>query len=468
MPRPLPFIAAIAALGCSPTPPTVLGLPAEGLRSWIFAFERPERPETDRYVFVALEDPGAAVHFLSTRPASTLFALGYDRSLSELGLVAGTLPAAAACARSCEVDRPLRSFALPYNQSTAAWSEVASVTPAVFDLLIPDHATRCNEGCLSITSTFASNGPSPITAVVSQRPSLDAEATRAVLLRADGAMFESTGPGVLRPLCGAGQLQPTAAFLQAGASSLWVATADGRLGTIALDRVEPAAPCALDQEILRVPPAIVRLGGPLTGPITALHAITSTGALGRIVGTTYTPLRALKLQDQDLTTRYGFVVEHQGTVFATPGGIELAVVRGDHITVLTTEAQIVPVHLVSATVYRDQLYIAARRSNLLTVVDEHLVGVPGSAVGDVRWSSPNGLAALQGRLVASAKDGEFAQWSPATGYCPSQTVGQHRQDGSQTAVVGGSFMVGDTSDPGVQDNQIWWLTPTKSERCAPH
>ena len=76
-------------------------------------------------------------------------------------------------------------------------------------------------------------------------------------------------------------------------------------------------------------------------------------------------------------------------MFATPGGIELAVVRGDHITVLTTEAQIVPVHLVSATVYRDQLYIAARRSNLLTVVDEHLVGVPGSAVGEGAFFTRN-------------------------------------------------------------------------------
>jgi len=448
---------------CTPPPPTVIAPPPLAARTWIFALERPERPQSDRYVFIAASDLSAAVHFLGRQSPATLFALGYDQSPEALGLDLGTLPVAQACERRCALTRPDMSYALRWDGgSEPRWTE-ATVTGAVIDLLVPDHPSRCNAGCLTVRSPSLELGSSQPAALVTE-----VEGVSAILGTQDGRLLRIRGTPELEPLCAASGFAISASFLQPGSRALWLTASDGRLASLDLDAIVPGAPCPL---VLRgrLPPGIHRLAGPPGGALTKFHTLSSTGALGRYEDGQYHPIALLpRRADDDPTfpTRYGFLFDRGDVVYASIGARELAVLRGDKLVLRRPETTVVAqVNLLSGAISDGALWIAASANNIMKVEDDVPVPVRDPSLASHPWSSPAALAFLQGRAVVLLRDGFFGEWSARTGYCPQQAT-TLMQDATQAAVVGNALVVADGTDPNrAPPYLVHWVTPDRSERC---
>lgn len=455
----------LLTLACAPPAPRVIAPPPAAARVWIFALERPERPEQDRYVFIAAADLSAAVHFLSKARAATLFALGYEQSPEELGLTLGPLPASQPCRQSCGLTRPSVSYALRLDAAgEPRWMDGATVTGAVIDLLVPDHGARCNAGCLRVTSPSLDLGVSQPVALVTEVLGVSA-----ILGTQDGRLIRVRGTPELEALCTANGFAISAAFLQPGSRTLWLASSDGRLATVALDAISPGAPCPLTIEG-RVPAGVHRLAGPQSGPLDHLHTLSSTGALGRVEGGRYRHLALLPRRVDELDpnnpTRYGFLLDRGDVVYASIGARELAVLRGDNLALRRPEITgVAQVNLISAVVSGGEVLIAASANNVMRIVDDIPVPIVDPTLTDHPWSSPASIAVLQGRAVALLRDGFFGEWSARLGYCPQQAT-TVMQDATQSAVVGDALFVADGTDPNrAPPYLVHWITPDRTERC---
>lgn len=438
--------------------------PPYAARTWIFALERPERPQSDRYVFIAATDLSTAVHFLGKQSPATLFALGYEQSPAVLGLDLGTLPTAQACARRCALIRPAMSYALRWDGSSELrWTD-ATVTAAVIDLLVPDHPSRCNAGCLTVRSPSLELGSSQPVALVTE-----VEGVSAILGTQDGRLLRIRGTPELEPLCTASGFAISAAFLQPGSRALWLAASDGRLATLDLDAIAPGAPCPLTAQG-RLPPGVHRLAGPPSGALNTLHTLSSTGALGRYEDGQYHPIallpRRMDEDDPTVPTRYGFLFDRGDVVYASIGARELAVLRGEDLVLRRPETTgVAQVNLISGAISDGTLWIAASANNILKVEDDIPVPVRDASLAAHPWSSPAALAFLQGRAVVLLRDGFFGEWTARTGYCPQQAT-TVMQDPTQAAVVGDALFVADGTDPNrAPPYLVHWVTPDRSERC---
>lgn len=455
----------VLPLACAPPAPLVIAPPPGTARVWIFALERPERPEQDRYIFIAAAELSSAVQLLGKARPATLFALGYDQSPEELGLALGPLPVAQVCQRSCELTRPAARYALRLDGATEPrWMDAGTDTGAVIDLLVPDHVSRCNAGCLQVASPSLELGSSQPVALVSEVLGVSA-----ILGTQDGRLIRVRGTPELEPLCTLDGFAISASFLQPGSRTLWLASSDGRLATVALDAISPATPCPLSIEG-RIPPGVHRLAGPPSGAIDRLHTLSSTGALGRFQGGRYQPLALLPRRVDDLDpanpTRYGFLLDRGEVVYASIGARELAVLRGDTVVLRRPDTTAVAqVNLISAVLSREGVWIAASANNVMEIVDDVPVPIVDPTLTDHPWSSPASIAVLQGRAVALLRDGFIGEWSARTGYCPQQAT-TVMQDATQSAVVGDALFVADGTDPNrAPPYRVHWITPDRTERC---
>ena len=373
------------------------------------------------------------------------------------------MPAARACQRRCALIRPAQSYALRWDgASEPRWTD-ATVTAAVIDLLVPDHLSRCNAGCLTVRSPSLDLGSSqPVTLVT------EVEGVSAILGTQDGRLLRIRGTPDLEPLCTASGFAISAAFLQPGARAVWLVASDGRLATLDLDAIPPGAPCPLTVQG-QLPPGVHRLAGPPSGALTTLHTLSSTGALGRYEGGQYHPIALLPRRvddDPTFSTRYGFLFDLGDVVYASIGARELAVLRGDKLVLRRPETTVVAqVNLLSGAISEGALWIAASANNVMKVEDDIPVPVPDPSLAAHPWSSPAALAFLQGRAVVLLRDGFFGEWTARTGYCPQQAT-TVMQDATQAAVVGDALFVADGTDPNrAPPYLVHWVTPDRSERC---
>lgn len=126
------------------------------------------------------------------------------------------------------------SYALRWDGgSEPRWTE-ATVTGAVIDLLVPDHPSRCNAGCLTVRLPSLELGSSQPAALVTE-----VEGVSAILGTQDWRSSRIPGTPELEPLCAASGFAISASFLQPGLRALWLTASDGRLASLDLDAIVP-------------------------------------------------------------------------------------------------------------------------------------------------------------------------------------------------------------------------------------
>lgn len=449
---------------CAGPAPEALSLPPGESGSWVLSFRE---AGIEALQLAALEGDSDQVRFSATNRSGRIVALGYDVPLSELGLAPGNLGPAAACERRCALVAPARRYELAFTRGAAAsWVTLAEVEPELLDALVPDRSPRCDVGCKDLSEVSISYGTtSPTQLVVPEHPwpSEENAADSALVAMADGSLFRVRDPLQLERVCGP-STAPAAGAFDPGRNRLWLARADGAIGWLGLDALDPNAPCPFVRTA-SVPAgaAPIRLAlHPLRDP-PELYLLQASGAFSMVSGARVTSLGSVDLPSGDRTTQIGFALAVGETAYFGGAGNDVAIYqdgivshqRGFRLGVQNAEAQ-------SALTYRGDVYVGVgvydlfvRRGGVGSILplDE------GPQRIEAFWADPKSLAVLDGRIFTCLTDGFLAEWSAATGYCQPRAGYGPYGNISITNVRGALFIIDANQDPSTERRARWLVDP---------
>lgn len=452
---------------CTGAGPVVLGYPSWRARSWIFGIQQLDSSASLQLTAPSEGDP---VLLLLNYEKARLHAVGYDVPLEALGLTPGPIEAAAPCERSCELTRSARAFELQFDVShTNGWAEVAKVDSLVLDALVPDRSDRCIEGCMVVTATEARLPSIADTAYLlpeRAHPSLEGQYESGLLGLVDGTMYRVGGPGSLERLCEPAGMSITAADVDPIHGRVWIATT-GQIGYIELSAIERERPCPFVASSSAAG-RIVHLALSMNNPAESMLVLSSTGVLGRVEAGHYRSLGALALRTGQAHTNDGFLVDLGDSAYASIGGDDIGVLRGEELN-HETGFSLGPksTQALGAMPYGNRLYFSMLSYNLFVGNDGRIQPLDeGPSRQTTTWDEPYSLAVLQGRIVVSLDKGLFGEWSSHNHYCqPSARLAG--DSARHTLNIKGTVFWGDADDSdGVTARQVYWIVPQRSERCG--
>lgn len=441
--------------------------------SWVLAVDQDERLQ-----LTAFDDPLVAARFLSNTARTRLYAFGYDRELTSLGLAAGPIEPATRCERSCELTRPAYQLVLEWDPvQESVWTEASAPDSTVLDALVPDRHDRCLEGCIAFNETYANLPSSAETsyllaeALDPQDPSI---ATSALLGLQDGSLFRVGDKGQVERLCQPTGAPPSCAAYEPGRRELWVARADNALGWIDLEALDRERPCPFTRTTtLPTGALVIRLAlAPGSTPLELL-TLSSSGTIARVTGSARRSIGSVALREGDLGTPYGFALAVPGGAYFGAGGDQIAILRGDQLSVrnklaqgLTCVVSSCRANADSAIVYGGDVYFGVDSFNLyvsrggtgaITALSE------GAGRVQAPWEDPKTLAALQGHIFAGLSRGLLGEWSERTDYCPPRKIAAN---GVRWLLnIQGNLFLGDGEQTTPPDRAVRWLEPDRKEVC---
>lgn len=470
------FLLLLFALigGCAERPPQVVPFPSDSALSWVFAVEQAGNRSGESLQLTAVEDSSLPVRFSALERSLRVYALGYLQPLSKLGLVPGAIPPAERCARSCDLLRPTRKLQLEFTRDQpSVWIASEVVEPALLDALVPDRATSCDEGCMSLTETSTGLGTSvPIEFLATEvlRADDPTIAESALLGFRDGSIHRIRGPLDFEPVCAANASTTTAGVFDLERQRLWVILGDGGVGWVDVGAAVPERPC----------PLVRTASVPLTAAAThvavtrgsdppELMILDLAGNMYRLLGAEVTSLGSLTLRRGDTMSRAGFVLQFGGATYFGAAGDDVAIFengqlshqRGFALTIQGAE-----VH--SALAHNGDVYVAFGIYNLhvrrggtgrFVPLDE------GRSRTTAIWEDPEALAVLDGRLVSRLAKGFIGEWSQETSYC--QTKEGFSPNGFYMANIQGSLYLSDYGGMVGAERRARWLTRDRPPACVP-
>ncbi len=455
--------------GCSAPAPIVLGFPSWPAKSWVFGIQ--EDIASANLQLTARADLEEPLELVLNHDKARIHAVAYEVPLERLGLSAGPVEDAAPCERSCELTRAAQAFELQYDPAhSAGWSQVSKVNPVLLAALVPDRGDRCIEGCLVVTATQARLQTTAATAFLlpeRAHPTREGEALSGLLGLVDGTMYRVGGPGSLERLCEPAAIHITAAAWDASAGRVWLATAAGQIGYLDFSAIERGRPCPF-VATSSVNGRIVRLALSRSAPSERLLVLSSTGALGRLEAGRYRSLGAVALRNGEFDTSDGFLIDLGERAYASIGGDDIGLLRGDtltHQTGLSLGAKLT--QALSVMPFDGRLYFGLLTYNLFVERGGRIEPLDEGPSGQFsNWDDPHSLASLEGRIVVSLNKGLFGEWSSHNHYCPPS--GRFAIDSARhTLNIKRTIFWGDADDSdGTAPRQVYWIVPDRSEQCG--
>lgn len=464
-------VAAVLVLGlvagCTAPPPRFVALPELTAKSWILGARVGLGPQD--FELTAAEGELPAAPFVVPDLAGTLYALAYDSTLTQLGLEPGSLGVAVDCERRCALLTPARSFARDLDlPERAVWTEATTVDPELARALVPDGAKRCSLGCLELEETVLSFESNGYASFILPEPAGAIAAESALVGLSDGALLRvGGGPGFTR-LCGPNGTAATAGALDEQAQRVWIARSDRAIGWVDLAALHSEQPCPFVRTATAPSGAsVLRLSVTPGADPPRLFSLSATGAVARLVGSSWRPLGAVKIKQGAFDVVAGFILHHGDTVYFGASGDEIGMLVGEQLNHQGGfTLGIKPAEAHSALLYRGDVYFGFYAYNLFVRRGGAGMIVPldeGQKRMEVNWDDPDNLAVLQDRFFTSLGRGLIGEWSARTGYCNLQ--GPFALEGTHRLVnVAGSLFRADNDGTGVSGR---WLRPTHPETCGP-
>lgn len=456
--------------GCSAPGPVVLGAPSWPAKSWIFGVVE-EGAKGELQLTARADEEAEPIRLVLSRDRARLHAVAYDVPLNTLGLGQGPIEAAAPCDRRCALTRYAQGFELQYDTAhEAGWAQVAKVDDALLDALVPDRRDRCIEGCMVVTATQARLPTAAATAfLLAERPhpTREGEFESGLLGLVDGALYRVGEPGSLQQLCEPAGLHITAGDWDPIAGRAWIATATGQIGFMELALAVPDRPCPF-VATSSVAGRIVRIAVSKDAPAERLLVLSSTGALGRIEAGRYRYLGAVALRNTETDSNDGFLRDFGETAYASIGGDDIGLLRGDvltHQTGFSLGAKLT--QALSIMPFAGRLYFGFLTYNLYVEKDGRIEPLDeGLSRQRINWDDPHSLAVLEGRVVVSLNKGQFGEWSSHDHYCP--TSGRFSLDSARfTLNIKRTVFWGDADDSDhIRPREVYWIMPDRTEECG--
>ncbi|MFO0725613.1 MAG: hypothetical protein U1E65_17650 [Myxococcota bacterium] len=461
-------VASLAA--CTAATPLVPGLPGSA-QTWIFAVQALTGARGLADVEAVADSSGFPFRYIEAADSSIrLHALAYAESMEELGLEAGAIPAGAACARRCALTAPRASFVLDYTgKPQPGWQSVERADPDLMGYLVPDHAERCDPRCLSYhpsTMDLGSNSRAAYFLSVPRASGADGVFQEGILGLLDGSLFRVGAPGSLERLCRASSFHPSAGTWRREARELWVSSASGQLATLSLETVRAEAPCPY-AVTATLPPGspLFRMESPPGGDGSSFLAMDVLGNLSRWRDGTLRPLGAVDLDNPNVGTNNGVLIDLGDKAVAAAHGDDLAIIRGDQVTHLRRLA-IGPqrTRVDGALVLGSQLYISLMEYDLFRLEADQLIPVDeGPSRLDRQWADVFGLSGIRGRIVGGTKNGLLGEWQLGTHYCP--LLGPVAYDTPKYSLNIQDHLVWIDTEHEGDAQRVLWMSPDNSGTC---
>jgi len=452
-------------------PPTLVPLPPSSSAAWIFAVSQYASVDSEGLQLTAAEGDATPVLLLANRRSLRLSALGYDEALPRLGLAPGPVGPALPCERSCALATPDRRFVLDFSLGhEPIWATVEGLEGVELDALVPDRRKRCDEGCLSLTSTATELAA--LEGAVFLRPeSLNSSdptiAESALLGLADGSIYRVRGPGNVERVCGPSAILPTAAAYDERSERLWIATS-GAIGWVELTSSQ-GGPCRFTETATTPPGLKIRWMAVVAGAQPPeLFALSTSGVLGRFAPG-FEAVSSVALAPNEANARSGFMLAVGPWVYAGASGPEVTIVKDDSITTqgdLRLGARGAEAR--SAVAQQDDVYLGVTTYNLFVQRQRGGPFVPldeGPGRMASPWEDPDSLVVLGRRLLAPLSRGFIGEWSPRTGYCPLKPGFTFNGNAVKLMLnIQGTLFLADSSTL-PQPRFVRWLVPERPEAC---
>lgn len=247
--------------------------------------------------------------------AAVVHLLVYGESLAELGLTAGEVGPAPACARRCDLLRPVSSWERP--MVGGEWSP-APIPDAIADRLVPDRSTHC--GCAGLTFEDLDLGTEqPVIFAVPRTEG-------ALIGTRDGALFHVARDHRVERICGPGLEYFSSGYASPAGLTVWLAGT--QFGSVDLSAAVEDQPCPYRPGPTRATrDTILDLDGSRDGDPFEIFALSSTGGVARFDGAAWTELAVV---DRDLVGGYFGDVQWiaPGSAAAVLQGHQVALVSG--------------------------------------------------------------------------------------------------------------------------------------------